>query len=203
MQDLTSSAAAYYQQSSMMMAMTTAKQKQPELPEQEQLNCPRCDSPNTKFCYYNNYNLSQPRHFCKNCRRYWTKGGALRNIPVGGGSRKNNKRSGSSSSSSTITSNPKTKTIAEKSDHHHGSSESGSKLEEEDEKITGQEMDPTRMLYGLPVGDPIGGSFSSLLASNMQHMYETGSRWYPTMDLGLRKSDDTWTDLAMNRVEKN
>lgn len=54
--------------------------------------CPRCESTNTKFCYYNNYNLSQPRHFCKTCRRYWTKGGALRNVPVGGGCRRNNKR---------------------------------------------------------------------------------------------------------------
>lgn len=71
-------------------------QQQPQFPEQEQLKCPRCDSPNTKFCYYNNYNLSQPRHFCKSCKRYWTKGGALRNIPVGGGSRKNAKRSSSS-----------------------------------------------------------------------------------------------------------
>jgi hypothetical protein len=53
------------------------------------VRCPRCDSPNTKFCYYNNYSLSQPRHFCKTCRRYWTKGGALRNVPVGGGCRKN------------------------------------------------------------------------------------------------------------------
>lgn len=53
--------------------------------------CPRCDSPNTKFCYYNNYSLSQPRYFCKTCRRYWTKGGALRNIPIGGGCRKNKK----------------------------------------------------------------------------------------------------------------
>ncbi|KAL6537493.1 hypothetical protein OROMI_026027 [Orobanche minor] len=60
--------------------------------EQEKLKCPRCDSTNTKFCYYNNYNLAQPRHFCKSCKRYWTKGGALRNIPVGGGSRKNGKR---------------------------------------------------------------------------------------------------------------
>jgi len=51
-------------------------------------SCPRCDSPNTKFCYYNNYNTSQPRHFCKGCRRYWTKGGTLRNVPVGGGTRK-------------------------------------------------------------------------------------------------------------------
>ncbi|KAH7282748.1 hypothetical protein KP509_35G046000 [Ceratopteris richardii] len=56
---------------------------------QEAQRCPRCDSLNTKFCYYNNYSLSQPRHFCKNCRRYWTKGGALRNVPVGGGCRKN------------------------------------------------------------------------------------------------------------------
>ncbi|KAL0287534.1 UNVERIFIED_CONTAM: Dof zinc finger protein DOF3.4 [Sesamum angustifolium] len=57
-------------------------------PEPEQLPCPRCDSTNTKFCYYNNYNLSQPRHFCRSCRRYWTRGGALRNVPIGGGSRK-------------------------------------------------------------------------------------------------------------------
>ncbi|XP_073147980.1 dof zinc finger protein DOF5.7-like [Henckelia pumila] len=55
------------------------------------LKCPRCDSTNTKFCYYNNYNLTQPRHFCKTCRRYWTKGGALRNVPIGGGCRKNKK----------------------------------------------------------------------------------------------------------------
>ncbi|KAK4284146.1 hypothetical protein QN277_001017 [Acacia crassicarpa] len=56
------------------------------------LKCPRCESTNTKFCYYNNYNLSQPRHFCKTCRRYWTQGGALRNVPVGGGCRRKNKR---------------------------------------------------------------------------------------------------------------
>ncbi|XP_028777580.1 dof zinc finger protein DOF3.5 [Neltuma alba] len=51
-------------------------------------NCPRCGSCNTKFCYYNNYSLTQPRYFCKGCRRYWTKGGSLRNVPVGGGCRK-------------------------------------------------------------------------------------------------------------------
>ncbi|XP_021757723.1 dof zinc finger protein DOF4.6-like [Chenopodium quinoa] len=62
------------------------------------VNCPRCNSTNTKFCYYNNYSLTQPRYFCKTCRRYWTEGGSLRNIPVGGGSRKN-KRSSTSSSS--------------------------------------------------------------------------------------------------------
>ncbi|GMJ14665.1 hypothetical protein HRI_005135700 [Hibiscus trionum] len=58
-------------------------------PESEPpLKCPRCDSPNTKFCYYNNYNKSQPRYYCKTCKRHWTKGGTLRNVPVGGG-RKN------------------------------------------------------------------------------------------------------------------
>ncbi|OIW22035.1 hypothetical protein TanjilG_30827 [Lupinus angustifolius] len=73
-------------------------------PDQTTQKCPRCESTNTKFCYYNNYNLSQPRHFCKTCRRYWTRGGALRNVPVGGGcrrSKKNKKSSRSKSPSST------------------------------------------------------------------------------------------------------
>ncbi|KAL0687848.1 LOW QUALITY PROTEIN: hypothetical protein Bca4012_087525 [Brassica carinata] len=40
--------------------------------------CPRCSSDNTKLCFYNNYSVSQPR------RRFWTHGGALRDIPIGG-----------------------------------------------------------------------------------------------------------------------
>ncbi|KAF6160582.1 hypothetical protein GIB67_019522 [Kingdonia uniflora] len=67
---------------------TAPPQHPPPPPDQQNLRCPRCDSSNTKFCYYNNYNLTQPRHFCKTCRRYWTKGGALRNVPIGGGCRK-------------------------------------------------------------------------------------------------------------------
>ncbi|RWW48213.1 hypothetical protein BHE74_00045739 [Ensete ventricosum] len=67
-------------------------------PPEKGLKCPRCDSSNTKFCYYNNYSLSQPRHFCRTCRRYWTKGGALRNVPVGGGCRKNKKSKSPASS---------------------------------------------------------------------------------------------------------
>ncbi|XP_010245314.1 PREDICTED: dof zinc finger protein DOF1.4-like [Nelumbo nucifera] len=62
--------------------------KPPEVTQQQQptpLKCPRCGSTNTKFCYYNNYNRSQPRHFCKACKRHWTNGGTLRNVPVGGG----------------------------------------------------------------------------------------------------------------------
>ncbi|KAG5558885.1 hypothetical protein RHGRI_008736 [Rhododendron griersonianum] len=71
--------------------------RKPIRPQEEQaLNCPRCNSTNTKFCYYNNYSLSQPRYFCKSCRRYWTEGGSLRNVPVGGGSRVNHKKSSSS-----------------------------------------------------------------------------------------------------------
>lgn len=53
------------------------------------LPCPRCNSMDTKFCYFNNYNINQPRHFCKNCHRYWTAGGTMRNMPVGAGRRKN------------------------------------------------------------------------------------------------------------------
>ncbi|KAF8702497.1 hypothetical protein HU200_032876 [Digitaria exilis] len=78
-------------------AGSTERRARPQ--KEKALNCPRCNSTNTKFCYYNNYSLQQPRYFCKTCRRYWTEGGSLRNVPVGGGSRKN-KRSSSSSSAS-------------------------------------------------------------------------------------------------------
>lgn len=87
----------------------------------EALKCPRCDSVNTKFCYYNNYNLSQPRHFCKNCRRYWTKGGVLRNVPVGGGCRKTKRSSRSKSAvvaSSSSYSSAKAMATSPKSDRN-------------------------------------------------------------------------------------
>ncbi|KAJ4887735.1 Cyclic dof factor 1 [Raphanus sativus] len=61
------------------------------------LPCPRCNSMETKFCYYNNYNVNQPRHFCKACQRYWTSGGTMRSVPVGAGRRKNKNNSSSSS----------------------------------------------------------------------------------------------------------
>nr|VDD49051.1 unnamed protein product [Brassica oleracea] len=50
--------------------------------------CPRCSSDNTKFCFYNNYRVTQPRYNCRNCRRFWTHGGALRDVPIGGRARK-------------------------------------------------------------------------------------------------------------------
>ncbi|WVZ71599.1 hypothetical protein U9M48_020169 [Paspalum notatum var. saurae] len=53
------------------------------------LPCPRCYSMETKFCYFNNYNLNQPRHYCRSCKRYWTAGGTMRNVPEGSGRRRN------------------------------------------------------------------------------------------------------------------
>ncbi|XXG49221.1 hypothetical protein AAC387_Pa02g3463 [Persea americana] len=126
------------------------------VPEAEQhLPCPRCDSTNTKFCYYNNYNLSQPRHFCKSCRRYWTQGGTLRDVPVGGGSRskshpQSNKRSRTSSSSSSSA----TSSIAASSAAPTSAISSIN--------ISGSEMPapmPASELEGF-------GTFSSLLASS-------------------------------------
>ncbi|XP_031093317.1 dof zinc finger protein DOF2.4-like [Ipomoea triloba] len=72
------------------------------------LNCPRCESTNTKFCYFNNYSLTQPRHFCKSCRRYWTRGGALRNVPVGGACRRNNNKRSNTKPPSNSTNNTPT-----------------------------------------------------------------------------------------------
>ncbi|KAG8388384.1 hypothetical protein BUALT_Bualt02G0120300 [Buddleja alternifolia] len=117
-----------------------------QFPDQKHLKCPRCDSTNTKFCYYNNYNLSQPRHFCKNCKRYWTKGGALRNIPVGGGSRKNTKRSSSSST-----------TAAAK----RPSSASNDNKNDDSKSISGGEMTET---FPHNFGGQFG-NFSSVLGS--------------------------------------
>ena len=92
-------------------------------PTKEDLPCPRCQSLNTKFCYYNNYSVNQPRYFCRNCQRYWTVGGTLRNVPVGGGSRKKTR-----SRSRNITNNNNDNTYltridhqhAQPTDHHHG-----------------------------------------------------------------------------------
>jgi hypothetical protein len=65
--------------------------KRPALPppcSPQPIPCPRCGSEATKFCYYNNYDPQQPRNYCKDCQRYWTVGGVLRNVPPGSGRRK-------------------------------------------------------------------------------------------------------------------
>ena len=66
----------------------TAKSRPKLKPPKDPVDCPRCSSSNTKFCYYNNHNIKQPRFYCKTCQRYWTEGGVLRNVPVGAGRRK-------------------------------------------------------------------------------------------------------------------
>jgi len=45
--------------------------------------------------------MTQPRYFCTTCHRYWTQGGTLHRVPVGGSRRKNKRNSAASSSSST------------------------------------------------------------------------------------------------------
>ncbi|XP_057471359.1 dof zinc finger protein DOF5.6-like [Actinidia eriantha] len=88
--------------------------------QQQPQKCPRCDSLNTKFCYYNNYSLTQPRYFCKACRRYWTQGGTLRNVPVGGGCRKGKRtKLAASSSSSAGESSEKTNLSPQQSREPH------------------------------------------------------------------------------------
>ncbi|KAG4973262.1 hypothetical protein AAZX31_11G058000 [Glycine max] len=104
--------------------------------ENQNLRCPRCDSSNTKFCYYNNYNLTQPRHFCKTCRRYWTKGGALRNVPIGGGCRKS-KSSGGMSNSVAKQTATKMKAVA-------------SELGRSPQGLFDQELPQTPILWGSP-----------------------------------------------------
>uniref|UniRef100_A0A0D6R0L5 Dof-type domain-containing protein n=1 Tax=Araucaria cunninghamii TaxID=56994 RepID=A0A0D6R0L5_ARACU len=76
-------------ETSLKFGSEEVKSEEKTLPKPEKpVPCPRCQSIETKFCYFNNYNVNQPRHFCKNCRRYWTAGGTMRNIPVGAGRRK-------------------------------------------------------------------------------------------------------------------
>ncbi|KAF6138197.1 hypothetical protein GIB67_011037 [Kingdonia uniflora] len=162
-------------------------QNQPTLPDQEhQLKCPRCDSTNTKFCYYNNYNLSQPRHFCKNCKRYWTKGGTLRNIPVGGGTRKSS-----------------TKRSANKKQRSPPSSSSTS-------QDAGTKHEPqtgvfTQMVIGMDQDqgflDTNGVSFSSLMTSNEDTPLELSNQESFLSIQGGGSScwggGNGWSDLSM------
>lgn len=77
-----------------MEGESTYKQQQPsdsnshreaEIKLEPNQKCPRCDSVNTRFCYFNNHKTSQPRYICKNCKRFWTQGGNVRNIQSNGG----------------------------------------------------------------------------------------------------------------------
>ncbi|PUZ41681.1 hypothetical protein GQ55_9G523900 [Panicum hallii var. hallii] len=149
------SMAAHARPNSMAERARLARMPQPE----PALKCPRCDSTNTKFCYYNNYSLSQPRHFCKACRRYWTRGGTLRNVPVGGGCRRN-KRSSKSSAAG-------------------GGSSSSSKPSSSARQLAGPSSTPSNATGATGAIIPPGlGSFS-------HHLPFLGSMHQPGPNLGL------------------
>lgn len=97
---------------------STTRRQQQHSSEALALDCPRCGSTNTKFCYYNNYNKSQPRHFCKACKRHWTKGGTLRNVPVGGG-RKNKRLKAASDIANSDSVKKKNSNISIVQQHQH------------------------------------------------------------------------------------
>ncbi|KAL6559392.1 hypothetical protein OROGR_004509 [Orobanche gracilis] len=133
-------------------------------PQHEQApKCPRCDSTHTKFCYYNNYSLSQPRYFCKTCRRYWTKGGTLRNIPVGGGCRKNKKVSSNSKKPS---SSPSTSALDQY--NLHRPSPSSSLILDRDHNKSDQTTP------GLRLGFPDQLQFSSIHGAGLFNPANTG-----------------------------
>ncbi|KAL6583804.1 hypothetical protein OROMI_003093 [Orobanche minor] len=136
-------------------------------PQHEQApKCPRCDSTHTKFCYYNNYSLSQPRYFCKTCRRYWTKGGTLRNIPVGGGCRKNKKVSSNSKKPS-----PSPSTSGPDQFNLHRPSPSSSLILDRNHNKSDQ---TTSGLSGLHLGFPDQLQFSSIHGAGLFNPANTG-----------------------------
>ena len=73
-------------------------------PQNLNLRCPRCNSEETKFGYYNNNQISQPRYRCKNCKKFWTHGGKVRDISSNGRERRVNRFR--DSSPSTVSSAP-------------------------------------------------------------------------------------------------
>uniref|UniRef100_A0A1J3JWG6 Dof zinc finger protein n=4 Tax=Noccaea caerulescens TaxID=107243 RepID=A0A1J3JWG6_NOCCA len=132
-----------------------ARQANVAMPEAA-LKCPRCESTNTKFCYFNNYSLTQPRHFCKTCRRYWTRGGALRNVPVGGGCRRNRRTKSSSNNNSTATSNNTSFSSAASGNASTISAILSSNYGGNQESILSQILSPVRLMnpnYNHHLGD--------------------------------------------------
>uniref|UniRef100_A0A7N0TJI2 Dof zinc finger protein n=1 Tax=Kalanchoe fedtschenkoi TaxID=63787 RepID=A0A7N0TJI2_KALFE len=134
------------------------------------LKCPRCDSSNTKFCYYNNYSLSQPRHFCKACKRYWTRGGTLRNVPVGGGCRKAKPRVRQPSN--------KLPPVGHRSSHSHNNGP-----DQTARSGLGQMEEPNLGLNGLPYGKNN--------STNTEIFNGFGASRFTNMDLGTRVANSS------------
>ncbi|KAH6774597.1 hypothetical protein C2S51_013001 [Perilla frutescens var. frutescens] len=79
----------------MEQARKESQQQQEQRPNP--LRCPRCGSLDTRFRYFNNGDLAQPRHYCRTCKRQWTVGGNLRHVPIGGRHRNGMPKDASSS----------------------------------------------------------------------------------------------------------
>ncbi|GMI77631.1 hypothetical protein HRI_001432400 [Hibiscus trionum] len=150
-------------------------QKLMEKPSQEQqqqaLKCPRCDSSNTKFCYYN-YSLSQPRHFCKSCKRYWTRGGTLRNVPVGGGCRKNKRVKRPTPSSSPLSSTSST---------HHVNNNNNNNINNNNPLFYGLSNDASADIINFPYQPCLSDFPNNPLLSSYSNMFGFSSSSTPTI----------------------
>jgi hypothetical protein len=177
-------------------------------PPDQVMACPRCQSLNTKFCYYNNYSLTQPRHFCKNCRRYWTAGGTLRNVPVGGGCRKNkrakhrNSADGQSSSGTAGNTESDLFGAAQQQQHTRLGSSSASFFDSEEGKVFANSQEATwSQSQGASHSGEAGPAFahSSQGLSIGQHSqpFESG-----IMSLGLFNSVRPDAGLSMHTSQQ-
>ncbi|XP_042397217.1 dof zinc finger protein DOF1.7-like [Zingiber officinale] len=161
------------------------QRKQSETSAAEALSCPRCESTETKFCYYNNYSKLQPRHYCRACRRHWTNGGALRDVPVGGG-RKNKRIKGSPGSKRTDV------TLPEEEENHSSSSGALASMNAAPERGLGSLFCPEPgILGGIPfspllydhVGQQDGGLFAMESATRHLSPASNLSHWDDIIDL--------------------
>ncbi|XP_042391874.1 dof zinc finger protein DOF1.7-like [Zingiber officinale] len=161
------------------------QRKQNETSAAEALSCPRCESTETKFCYYNNYSKLQPRHYCRACRRHWTNGGALRDVPVGGG-RKNKRIKGSRGSKRTDV------TLPEEEENHSSSSGALASMNAAPERGLGPLFCPEPdILGGIPFSpllyDHVGQQDDGLFAmeSATRHLSPSSnlSHWDDIIDL--------------------
>ncbi|EPS67305.1 hypothetical protein M569_07471, partial [Genlisea aurea] len=149
------------------------------MPEPAQ-KCPRCDSNNTKFCYFNNYSLTQPRYFCKACRRYWTRGGALRNVPVGGGCRRN-KRSKSNGGNGGSNGNSKSAAAAAAQANNDGSSS----------RSATPSVSPSTALLGINVSSQLR-FISPLPLSDNNFAGDVLGLTAPSVEMDMNNILDTW-----------
>lgn len=154
------------QQDRRLKTMQGGMENQEQQPHQQQpQKCPRCESLNTKFCYYNNYSLSQPRYFCKTCRRYWTQGGTLRNVPVGGGCRKGKRTKTSSAAGETSrTSQPQLQPPPQPQNIHSSSNP----VITTGPPVLGTKLEPAASPSSMGSYFPSGGFLSSLAAIQSQ-----------------------------------